>query len=232
MRELKKLPINSFLDVGCGSGYLDCMLVKGLGLKGEGVDFSKTALSTAELLKKYYRLGEQPIFKLTSSRIPRETKRADVVICLEVLEHIKDDEKMLSELIRLSNRFVVISVPAKQHLFSHSDKLAGHYRRYEKRDLKLMMKKNELKVLSFMAYGYPFTNLLRLAREKVASKTDVEKYSMEVRSKKSGVDLMNLNQRFNLPLEWLLQPFYHASRPFNRMNLSEGYLVIAEKISR
>lgn len=223
----------TFLDIGCGAGDLDCLLVKDLKMAGEGIDFSESAIVTANQLKKYFGLGGQPVFKLIDGQIPKETKKADVVICLEVLEHVKDDEKLLKDLVSLSNRFVMISVPAKQRLFTHSDRLAGHYRRYEKEILRTMLQKNDLRVLSFVSYGYPFTNLIRLVRERVAAKTagKNKQETMQKRSKKSGVDLMGVNKHFSFPLEQVLLPFYQFSRLFNRFDLAEGYLVVAEKIA-
>ena len=57
-------------------------------------------------------------------------KKFDVVICLEVLEHVEDDCALLKDLLKHGKR-LLISVPAKQKLFDASDEAVGHYRRYE-----------------------------------------------------------------------------------------------------
>lgn len=231
VRQMRKLPeVESFLDVGCGAGDLACVLSRDFGLSGIGIDFSEKAIETANKLKDFYGLKNSPVFKLVDGSIPKDTKKADVVICLEVLEHVKDDEKLLKELVSLSNKFVIISVPAKQDLFTHSDVLAGHYRRYEKAELKEMLRRNNLHILSFVSYGYPFTNLIRLGRERVAKKKHTStKQTKKAGTQKSGYDLLDVNKYFSLPLERFLLPLCHFSRMFNGLNLSEGYLVICEK---
>lgn len=68
--------------------------------------------------------------------IPQQT--FDIVIMLDVLEHIEDDSAfLLSEVVpRLKPESkVVISVPAHPALFTSHDEFLGHYRRYTKRDL-------------------------------------------------------------------------------------------------
>lgn len=234
IREIKKLPVKTFLDIGCGAGELDCLLVDDLKMRGQGIDFSKIAIDMANKLKRYYGLDKQPIFTLSSHGISENTKMADIVICLEVLEHQKDDQKMLRNLIALSNKFIIISVPAKQRLYNHSDKLAGHYRRYEKKPLQQMLEKNGLEILSFISYGYPFTNMTRLVRERVAKRRSLKltaPKSLEKRSMDSGVDLMGVNRYFTLPLDKITLPFYYISRLFNNSDLAEGYLVVAKKSS-
>jgi hypothetical protein len=64
-------------------------------------------------------------------------KEADIVCCIDVLEHIEDDVTELSlakELLRPSG-FVIIVVPAHQWLYARVDQLTGHFRRYSKRTM-------------------------------------------------------------------------------------------------
>jgi len=232
IRQVKKLPkAKTFLDIGCGAGDLDCLLARDFGMKGVGLDYSETAIKTANALKKHYGINKGLDFKLIDGKIPKNTKKADVVICLEVLEHVKDDKKLLKELVGLSNKYIIISVPAKKDLFTHSDVLAGHFRRYEKKELKEMLGHNNLQILSFISYGYPFTNIIRLGREGLAKRkrASTESKSKVTGTKKSGYDLLEVNKYFALPLEQILLPLCHLSRLFNRFDLSEGYLVICKK---
>lgn len=230
-RQVKRLSgIETFLDIGCGAGDLDCTLVERFGWRGTGMDFSKSAIETAEQLKQARGLKKQPQFKLVGEHIPPKTAKADLVICLEVLEHVKDDSGLLERLVALSNKYLVVSVPAKKKLFSHSDKMAGHYRRYEKAELLDLLAGQDLEVRYFAAYGYPFTNLLRLVRELLAKRSNAKISSLkEEQSQKSGVDLMKVNRFFSLPLSTLLYPGYLISLLFNRFDLAEGYLVVCEK---
>jgi SAM-dependent methyltransferase len=63
--------------------------------------------------------------------------RLDTVLCLNVLEHIEDDEAVLSDFSHLfpSGGRVVLIVPALQRLYGEIDRAIGHYRRYEKGEI-------------------------------------------------------------------------------------------------
>ena len=58
----------------------------------------------------------------------------DSVVCLNVLEHIEDDRRVLKELFRAiePGGVVVVLVPAHPELYSDLDKNLGHFRRYTK----------------------------------------------------------------------------------------------------
>jgi glycosyltransferase involved in cell wall biosynthesis len=58
----------------------------------------------------------------------------DSVVCLNVLEHIEDDRRVLKELCRAiePGGVVVVLVPAHPDLYSDLDKNLGHFRRYTK----------------------------------------------------------------------------------------------------
>ncbi len=67
---------------------------------------------------------------LTSTR---PEGRFDVMLLLDVLEHVPDDTTFLGSLVRDSlapGGTVIISVPAYQKLFSSHDRFLRHYRRY------------------------------------------------------------------------------------------------------
>lgn len=232
--QLKKLEgCKTFVDIGCGAGDLACTLVAELDMQGKGFDFADNAIETANKLKSHYGLSGQPEFVLTKGSLPKGLS-ADLVLCMEVMEHVKDDATLLKQLVDFSKRYVVISVPAKQRLFSYSDKVAGHFRRYEKQDLIRLLEENGLEIMEFIAYGYPFTNWIRIIREQFSKKssTNMDTPSgMEAGTKKSGVDLFNVNQLYGRNLETLIKPFYFLSTLFNHTNLSEGYLVICKKQS-
>jgi len=61
----------------------------------------------------------------------------DTVTCINVLEHIQDDEAALSRVSQLltSGGRVIVYVPADKSLFGTMDEGVGHLRRYEKEEL-------------------------------------------------------------------------------------------------
>lgn len=65
-------------------------------------------------------------------------ERFDTVLCLNVLEHIDNDEAALetfATLLQLGGR-LVLQVPALHRLYGEIDRALGHYRRYEEQELR------------------------------------------------------------------------------------------------
>lgn len=93
------------LDVGCGSGEDLLSLAKGVGSSGRvvGLDFSPELLAQARLLVSKENLAE--IVELQEGdalNLPFEDNLFDVVHTERVLMHIKEAEKAISELIRVT----------------------------------------------------------------------------------------------------------------------------------
>ena len=63
--------------------------------------------------------------------------RFDTVVCLNVLEHIEDDDAALATFARLlePGGRLVLQVPAMRALYGEIDRAIHHYRRYERGDL-------------------------------------------------------------------------------------------------
>lgn len=222
--------VKTFLDVGCGAGELACSLAE-LGLKGVALDFSTAAIQQAKTIRDERSLTEKDIRFCVGGLENVKNQQFDLIICSEVLEHIEDDVEMLRNLLRHSKK-LLISVPAKQRLFDSSDKAVGHFRRYEKDQLQSMLERENLKIEHFVNYGYPFTNVVRLARKALfARKLRANaKASMEDKSKESGINPIKLPvPAHKIDTERLFYPMYKFSKVFNNHDLGEGYLVFCEK---
>ena len=64
-------------------------------------------------------------------------KKFDTIVCLNVIEHVKDDEKAFSniyKLLRKGGKFILL-VPAHKALYGKYDGLLGHFRRYDAHQL-------------------------------------------------------------------------------------------------
>lgn len=231
MHLTSSIDVDSFLDVGCGAGELACSMAEN-GLNGVGIDFSKDAIAVADKIRLERGIKKKNLrFKLGGL----ETVKGDVfdmVCCFEVLEHVENDEGLLAELIKKSKKYVLLSVPAKQRLYDVSDEAVGHYRRYEKDAFIQTLMDADLKVVHFINYGYPFTNLVRIMRKLQfnISFSKNKNQSMEKRSKNSGINPIKAPPIISsLDTEKIIKPFYWVSKIFNRYDLSEGYLVLCEK---
>lgn len=99
--------VDSILDVGCGEGFtLNRLKEHGIGKRLEGIEYLKDAIELGKKTYPYIKIKQGDIYKL-----PYEDNSFDLVLCTEVLEHLDDPQKALKELIRVSNKYLVVSVP-------------------------------------------------------------------------------------------------------------------------
>jgi len=124
------------LETGSGTGALAPLLTAR----------KKIVLSDANeayldaLAKRYAGRSEIQVVKFDLNQDPPEelhSQEFDSVICLNVLEHIEDDEAALQRFRRLLRRGgrLALLVPAHPMLFCRIDEDLGHFRRYEHGEL-------------------------------------------------------------------------------------------------
>jgi len=83
-------------------------------------------------------------------KLPFEDESFDVVICLDVLEHIEEDFIVISEISRIlksGGRFL-ISVPEDPKLWSSHDESVNHIRRYTRNSLLDLVNITNLRVIN------------------------------------------------------------------------------------
>lgn len=104
---LKPLKVSSILDAGCGEGIsLSLLQEQKIGKKLEGIDFLPAAIKIGKKAHPALTLKEGTIYDL-----PYKTNSFDLVMATEVLEHLEDPQKALSEVVRVSKKYVLLSVP-------------------------------------------------------------------------------------------------------------------------
>ena len=77
-----------------------------------------------------------------------ENNSVDCVIMMDVLEHIKNENKFLETILEKlkPNGKIIITVPAMQFLFSSHDIFLKHYRRYSRKQLIKILSKHAIKI--------------------------------------------------------------------------------------
>ena len=155
------------LDVGAGTGKLLYEL-KIKGWQIDGIDGDYEAIKYCK--QRRVKISQHDVKK----RLPFKTNSFELVTALDVLEHVKDDKKLLVELKRVvkSKGMIIITVPAYQWLFSYWDKMLKHFRRYTKGDLVKLGKQSRLKLKLISYYSSFFlvpAIMVRLLKSKKAN---------------------------------------------------------------
>ncbi|MBN2119188.1 MAG: class I SAM-dependent methyltransferase [Anaerolineales bacterium] len=100
-------PTDRILEVGCGAGISSLRIRQMLcGQHFEVSDVDDNAV------RQFEKIGFPIPFKQESVlQLQRADDEFDCVFLLEVLEHVPDYERALSELFRVSRKYVVVSTP-------------------------------------------------------------------------------------------------------------------------
>lgn len=226
----KKLPKNTyFLDVGSGNGAF-LKTLSGLGLKGESIDSSKDAV---EFAKKQHKDLQGIKIKHGNIFIYKPPRKYDAIFCLEALEHIKDDQLAIKKIYNLLKKggVFVMSSPGHMSEWTKMDEIKGHYRRYERKELKEKYKKANFKIEVLYTYGFPFLWMLRrITGTGKFIKSFTQHLDKESRGKESSIQ-----EEYNPKLKNIVANPYLLYFPFKIMDLflntdlGFGYLVVAKK---
>ena len=86
----------------------------------------------------------------------------DLVLALEVLEHIRDDAASLRQWHSWlkPGGHLLLSVPAHSSHWSATDEWAGHFRRYERHELLKLLGGQGFVAVAAECYGFPLANML------------------------------------------------------------------------
>jgi ubiquinone/menaquinone biosynthesis C-methylase UbiE len=104
---VKPLGVKSILDVGCGEGFtLSRLKREKFFQKLEGIDAVKEAVAAGQ------KLHPDLTFKLGDIyRLAYKDDSFDILLCTEVLEHLGRPTDALKELIRVSKKYILVTVP-------------------------------------------------------------------------------------------------------------------------
>ncbi len=128
------------LDVGCGTGAVLASLSQ--QYDAYGTDTSPLAIEFCK------RRNLDKVFQCTLDAFPYPDLKFDLILLLDVIEHIDDDKGI----IRLASRFlnpggsVLVTVPAYQFLWTRHDEINFHKRRYVKSGLRRVLEEAGLKL--------------------------------------------------------------------------------------
>jgi hypothetical protein len=141
---------SSVIDVGAGDGWFAAQLLPSLG-DGATIQCWDAHYSAADLAESL------PIGISRTADSPPHA--AQVVVALDVLEHVLDDHEFVGQQVRplvANHGVLVVSVPAHPRLFTSHDTALGHYRRHTTRTLRALLEPHFVITL----HGSLFSSLL------------------------------------------------------------------------
>ncbi len=155
--EIEKYILPPTLEIGAGTGNISKYL-----LHTKYLYLTEKDRALVSFLKKKFTKHIKNIEKLDIlEEIPKHLeKHFSVVFSVNVLEHIDDDLKALKHMHKLLKKSgkVVLLVPAKKFAFTRLDKTLGHFRRYEKKELKRKLLEANFEIEEI--YFFNFVGLL------------------------------------------------------------------------
>jgi len=159
-------PLKNFFEIGCGTGFI---------LSGIQEAIPDLSLSGSDLFIEGFayagkRLSRASLFQMDARRIPFR-EEFDVIGAFDVLEHVEEDEEVLSQLFKAVKRGggIIVTVPQHPFLWSTQDRYSFHKRRYTRKELIRKVEKagfTNLWWTSFVSLLMPMMFLSRLARSR------------------------------------------------------------------
>lgn len=131
---------SKILDIGCGTG-------------ANGLEFSRTydyaGIDSNPEAIKFSKKTLKDVFLMNAEDLKFKRNSFSAVLCLDVLEHLKNERIVLKNIknILKEDGVLIVTVPAFMFLWSDHDNVLHHYRRYSQKELELLLSASGFKVL-------------------------------------------------------------------------------------
>ncbi len=137
------------LEIGCGTGFVLSEIRKkhpqitlsGSDLFPEGLHFAST------------RIPDASLYRMDACRMPFD-REFDLILALDVLEHIEDDSRAIGEIFRSlkPGGGAIVTVPQHPWLWTIQDEKAFHRRRYAREELTAKMAGKGFRIVSITSF--------------------------------------------------------------------------------
>lgn len=167
------------LEIGCGTGYV----LQRLAAEGQ-YDLTGLESHVAGLRHARTRLPSVRLVQADARDLPYELE-FDAVGAFDVIEHISEDDVVLANIRRALKRggVAIVTVPQHKWLWSATDELAMHKRRYTRRELSTKLVAAGLEILSctsFVTVLLPAMYASRLTKRQRPKVTSESLYELEI----------------------------------------------------
>jgi SAM-dependent methyltransferase len=132
-------------DIGCSTGYL----LEDLRSLAPGATLVGVDLVSSGLVKAHRGVPSALLLRADCCALPIHDGVLDAVVSANLLEHVPDDRRALSEMARVlrPGARAVLVVPAGPRTYDYYDRFLGHERRYGRGELARKCREAGLEVL-------------------------------------------------------------------------------------
>lgn len=197
------------IEIGAGTGNVSRYL------KSRG--YSRIAVGEMHVNGlRYAKLyGIKECYQFDLLRSPFE-KEFDAICLFDVLEHISADEEALfnAHKMLLNNGHIILTVPSHQWLWSRDDAVAGHKRRYTKKEIINKLKNNGFEVVRaryFFMSIVPLLFLRKLLKIDNGSPVAIEEYESNLSINPVLSKILLLISRLENKVNHVLPNFFGGS---------------------
>jgi 2-polyprenyl-3-methyl-5-hydroxy-6-metoxy-1,4-benzoquinol methylase len=144
------------LEIGGGIGNFTADLAR---CSDSVISIEPNAFCYGKLVEKTKPLTNVTVYNVPAESLDRHVRPdylADTVACMNVLEHLQDDEAAVGLFTRRlkSGGTLVLLVPAVPWAFGEIDKRLGHYRRYSKKSALALIRKANLSLVDMRYFNF------------------------------------------------------------------------------
>ena len=216
-----------FIDVGGGTGDVSEFMAK-QGFHGKYIDFSKDSFAIASLRLKDHKVETKHMNFLD------EKSKYNLLLCLDVLEHIEDDVKFIRKFrsILYANGYIILIVPINKKEWRWDDEYYGHYRRYDPENLKNLFRENRFEFIESRGVTFPVFWALRRMYTRMKSKPDIFSEKEDVTKKsarRNAWDFGFLSKFLSINFFWY--PIFLIQDIFNKTSFGHELLFVFKKRS-
>lgn len=210
----KVTPFRSFLEIGCGTGFVLQNLQKNFpSVEFYGSEYYEEGLSFAR-----QRVPSATFRRLDATKLDEE-ELYDAIGAFDVLEHIEEDGRTLHNLARALTKkgHLVVTVPQHRWLWSDVDRQAHHVRRYTRDELLAKMRAAGFQIRLATSFVSLLVPLMWMVRRKM------------VRKNYDPLNEFRLSAALNFVLSVLMKLEISLIKMGVRFPLGGSLLVVAQK---
>ena len=161
--------MKTFFEIGCGTGFV----ISSVASAFPDVSLSASEIDSAGLPFVRQKVERAEIFQMDARHIPFR-EQFDVIGAFDVIEHIEEDEEVLSQIYNACKPGggVIITVPQHPFLWSEVDVYSCHKRRYTKNELVAKIQRAGFEIVDTISFVSLLLPLMFLSRLMTKSKKE------------------------------------------------------------